>query len=110
VVGRSPTPSGAGFVGVLLIHLHFPDAASLKGKRRELQSVKAQLRTRMGLSVAEVDHQDKWQRATLAVALVSGSAGRLQADADRVCRWLDARFPQGVHVDRLLTSVSDLEG
>jgi uncharacterized protein len=110
VVGRSPTPTGAGFVGVLLIHLHFPDAASLKDKRRELQSLKAQLRTRMGLSVAEVDHQDTWQRTTLAVAMVSGSAGRLQADADRVCRWLDARFPQGVHVDRLLTSVSDLEG
>jgi uncharacterized protein len=99
-----------GFVGVLVIHLHFPDADSLKGKRRELQSVKAQLRTRMGLSVAEVGGQDTWQRSTLAAALVSGSASRLEADADRVCRWLDARFPQGVRVDRVLTSVSDLEG
>jgi uncharacterized protein YlxP (DUF503 family) len=99
-----------GFVGVLVIHLHFPDSASLKGKRSELQSVKAQLRTRMGLSVAEVDHQDSWQRATLTAALVSGSATRLQADADRICRWLDARFPQGVRIDRVLTSVSDLEG
>jgi hypothetical protein len=100
----------AGFVGVLLVQLHFPDTASLKGKRRELQSVKAQLRTRMGLSVAEIDHHDTWQRSTLAVALVSGSAGKLQSDADRICRWLDARFPQGVHVDRVLTSISDLEG
>jgi uncharacterized protein len=100
----------AGFVGVLVIHLHFPDSASLKGKRHELASVKAQLRTRMGIAVAEVDHQDTWQRATLTAALVSGSAARLQADADRVCRWLDERFPQGVRVDRVLTSVSDLEG
>jgi uncharacterized protein YlxP (DUF503 family) len=100
----------AGFVGVLLVQLHFPDTASLKGKRRELQSVKAQLRTRMGLSVAEIDHHDTWQRSTLAVALVSGSAGKLQTDADRICRWLDARFPQGVHVERVLTSISDLEG
>jgi uncharacterized protein len=100
----------AGYVGVLVIHLHFPEAASLKGKRRELSSVKAQLRTRMSLSVAEVDHQDTWQRATLTVALVSGSAARLEADADRVCRWLDARFPYGVRVERILTSVSDLGG
>jgi uncharacterized protein YlxP (DUF503 family) len=99
-----------GFVGVLVIHLHFPDSASLKGKRRELQSVKAQLRTRMGVAVAEVDGQDTWQRSTLTAALVSGSASRLEADADRVCRWLDGRFPQGVRVDRVLTSVSDLEG
>jgi uncharacterized protein len=98
------------FVGVLIIHVHFPDSASLKGKRRELHSVKAQLRTRLGVSVAEVDHQDTWQRATLAAALVSGSAARLQADADRLCRWLDARFPEAVRIERVLTSVSDLEG
>jgi uncharacterized protein YlxP (DUF503 family) len=98
------------FVGVLIVHLHFPESASLKGKRRELQSVKAHLRTRLAVSVAEVDHQDTWQRATLAVAMVSGSAARLHADADRLCRWLDARFPQGVRVERVLTSVSDLEG
>jgi uncharacterized protein len=98
------------FVGVLLIHLHFPDVASLKGKRSELQSVKAQLQTRMHVSVAEVDHHDTWQRSTLAAALVSGSPARLNEDADRVCRWLDARFPQGVRVERVLTSVSDLEG
>ena len=109
MVGQSPTPTGAGFVGVLIIHLHFPESSSLKDKRRELQSVKAHLRARMGVSVAEVDHQDTWQRATLAAALVSGSSTRLQAEADRVCRWLDARFPYGVRVERLLTSVSDLE-
>jgi hypothetical protein len=100
----------AGFVGVLIIHLHFPDSASLKGKRSELQSVKAHLRQRMGVSVAEVEHQETWQRATLAAALVSGSSRRLQEEADRVCRWLDARFPYGVRVERVLTSLSDLEG
>ena len=98
------------FVALLRIELHFPAAQSLKAKRSELQSVKAHLRTRMGVSVAEVDHQDTWQRATLAAALVSGSSRRLQEEADRVCRWLDARFPYGVRVERLLTSVSDLEG
>jgi uncharacterized protein len=110
VPGRSPAPTGDGFVAVLVIHLHFPEASSLKGKRHELQSVKAQLRTRMGISVAEVDHQDTWQRSTLTAALVGGSQSRLEADADRVVRWLESRFPQGVRVERVLASVSDLEG
>ena len=48
------------------IHLHFPEAGSLKAKRKELPSVKAQLHARLGVAVAEVDHQDPWQRATLA--------------------------------------------
>jgi hypothetical protein len=29
----------SAFAGLLLIHLHFPDAGSLKGKRKELQSL-----------------------------------------------------------------------
>ena len=98
------------YVALLLVDLHFPDAGSLKAKRKDVASVKAQLHGRLGCAVAEVDHQDTWQRATLAAALVSGSSRRLQEEADRVCRWLDARFPYGVRVERLLTSVSDLEG
>ena len=37
--------SQSGFVAVLVIDLHFPDAGSLKGKRKELSSIKAQLHT-----------------------------------------------------------------
>ena len=55
----------SGFVAVLVIHLHFPDAGSLKGKRKELSSIKTQLRVRLGVAVSEVDHQDTWQRSTL---------------------------------------------
>ena len=81
----------------------------MKAKRAGLNSVKAHLRQRMGASVAEVAHQDSWQRSTLAVALAGGSAGRCGDAADAICRALDARFPQGVRVERLLASWGDLE-
>jgi uncharacterized protein len=97
------------FVVLLQVHLHFPDAGSLKAKRSELNAVKAHLRQRMGASVAEVAHQDSWQRSTLAVELAGGSAGRCDDAADSICRALDARFPQGVRVERQLASWSDLE-
>jgi uncharacterized protein len=96
------------FVSVLTIELHFPDCASLKAKRRELQPVKAHLQGRVGAAVAEVGHQDQWQRATLVAALAGGSAGRLQEAADGVERWLDARFPHGARVERRLASLEDL--
>jgi uncharacterized protein YlxP (DUF503 family) len=102
--------SSSAFVLFLLIHLHFPDAGSLKGKRKELASVKAQLHTRLGLAVAEVDHQDLWQRATLAATMPGGSIVLLERIADNVERWLDARFPQGVRVERTVASIKDLEG
>lgn len=96
------------YVVLLTVHLHFPDAGSLKAKRKDLQSVKAQLHGRHGLTVAEVDHQDLWQRATLAAALTGSSPARLDEAADRVERWLEDRFPQGVRVERTLVSFDDV--
>jgi len=62
---------GSGYVGILSAELHFPENHSLKGKRKELLTVKAQLQRRFGAAVAEVDHHDVWQRARLTVACVA---------------------------------------
>jgi uncharacterized protein YlxP (DUF503 family) len=97
------------YVVLLQVHLFFPSSGSLKAKRAELNRVKAHLRNRHGASVSEVDHQDTWQRSTLAVALAGGSPGRCDAAADDVGRYLDAHFPEGVRVERRLASWSDLE-
>ena len=98
------------YVALLLIHLHFPDAESLKEKRKELSSVKAQLHTRLGVAVSEVDGQDTWQRSTLAGALTSGSFKQLAQAADHVEAWLLSRYPESVRVERSLTSFEDAGG
>jgi len=97
------------FVAVLRVHLHFPEAGSLKAKRSELNSLKAHLRQRHGASVAEVEHQDTWQRSTLAVVLAGRTATVAGERADDVGRYLDARLAQGARVDRRLVSWDDLE-
>ena len=99
----------SGFVALLVIDLHFPEAGSLKAKRRELSSIKAQLHTRLGAAVAEVDHQDLWQRSRLTAALTSGSLSALSTATDAVERWLLARCPEGVSVQRVIASVEDLQ-
>jgi uncharacterized protein YlxP (DUF503 family) len=98
------------YVALLLIHIHFPDSGSLKSKRKDLSSVKAQLHGRYGVTVAEVDGQDTWQRATLAAALTAGSMGTLASSTDRVERFLLDRFPECVRVERTLTSFDDAGG
>ena len=97
------------YVVLMRVHLFFPEVGSLKGKRAELNRVKALLRERLHTSCAEVGHQDSWQRSTLAIALAGGSARRCAEAADAICRALDARFPQGVRFERRLASWSDLE-
>jgi uncharacterized protein YlxP (DUF503 family) len=54
-----------------MVELHLPDVDSLKAKRHVLKGLKEKVRARFECSVAEVDHQDVWQRATLAIAYVS---------------------------------------
>jgi uncharacterized protein len=96
------------FVCLLEIHLHFPENGSLKGKRKELQSLKAQLHRRFGAAVSETDHHDLWQRATLTAALVGGRAAPLADAADSLERYVMGMFPDGVRVERALVSGEDL--
>ena len=100
--------SSSGFVAVLVIDLHFADAGSLKGKRKELSSIKAVLRGRLGAAVAETDHHDLWQRATISAALTGGSLRALTEAADKLERWLEARLPDGVRIERIVASVDEL--
>src|SRR5579875_2973888 len=102
--------SWGGYVAVMVIHLHFPDAGSLKAKRQELGSLKAQLRTRLGVSAAETEHQDTWQRATLVAALAGPDLRTLGATADTAERFVLARCPAGVRFERHIVSVEDLRG
>lgn len=65
-------------IGLLTLELHFPGARSLKDKRQVLRSLEQRLRNRFNVSVAEVAHQDLWQRATLAVVAVNTDHAHLE--------------------------------
>ena len=91
---------GAGYVGIISVELHFPENHSLKGKRKELLSVKAQLQRRFGASVAEVDHHDVWQRARLTMACVAREHRELQELLDGAERYLDGQAFELAQVER----------
>ena len=58
-------------IGVLTLELRLDESHSLKEKRHVVQSLKDRLRNKFNVSVAEIDHQDTWQRATLAAVTVA---------------------------------------
>ena len=101
------SPVTTGFVAILTVELHFPEAASLKDKRHFVRSAKDNLRNRFGASVAEVDHHDLWQRATLTVACTARSAHDAEELADGAERWLASGDWVLVRCDRLLVSPDD---
>jgi uncharacterized protein len=72
-------------IGLLSVELFIPHAQSLKDKRMVLRSIKDRLK-KFNVAVAEVEHQDVWQRAGLGVVAISTTTE---------------------HVDRELAAVAD---
>lgn len=64
-------------VGLVTLELHLSHARSLKDKRQILERLKSRLRARFNVSVAELDHQELWQRATVGIVSVSNTPGHL---------------------------------
>ena len=95
---------GAGYVGILSVELHFPEAGSLKGKRKFVKSAKAQLQNRFGAAVAEVDHHDLWQRSRLTVACVAREHREVETLLEEAVRYLNGQEFEVVRVDRELVA------
>jgi uncharacterized protein len=75
------------FVGLGRFEIFIPASASLKDKRRVIRPVTAVVRKKFNASVAEVDHQDLWQRTTIGVSCVAESTAhcvRVLREIERV--------------------------
>src|SRR5436190_5389787 len=64
------------FIGVLRLVFQIPGAASLKDRRRVVKSFKDRVRARLPVSLAEVGELERWQVATLGVAVVANESAR----------------------------------
>jgi len=93
------------FVAALRIELRIREAHSLKEKRHVVKSLTSQLARRFGVAVAEVDHQDLWNRATLGVAAVAPQASQL----DRILHTVERHVRDRSDVELLHVAVSHLE-
>ncbi len=88
-------------VGVMRIALEIPGARSLKDKRQVIRSFKERVKSRLSLSIAEVAHQDKLQRATFGVAVVSGDAAICEELLGQVTR-MASSLPNALVTDRAI--------
>jgi uncharacterized protein len=98
---------GSGYVGILSVELHFPDNRSLKGKRKELLSAKAELQRRFGASVAEVDHHDVWQRSRLTLTCAARGHAELIGLLDGAERFLASQAYELVRAEREVVTLDD---
>lgn len=93
------------YAAALRVELRIRDAHSLKEKRHVIKSVSSQVVRKFGVAVAEVDHQDLWNRATLGIAAVAPQASHL----DRILHTVERHLRERRDVELLAVAVSHLE-
>lgn len=90
-------------VGTLTVELFIGEAQTLKDKRRELRSIIERVKSRYNVSIAEVDRQDSYQRATLGVACVSNETAHVQSILSNVEKYLELQG--NTHVVSIKTEI-----
>jgi uncharacterized protein len=71
-------------IGLLTLEIHIADAQSLKDKRQVLRSLKDRLRAHYNVSVAELAHQDLWQRSQVGIVSISGDGKFLEESMETI--------------------------
>jgi uncharacterized protein YlxP (DUF503 family) len=77
-------------IGVLRLEIYLPFAGSLKDKRSALKSLKDRLRGKFNVAVAEVEPDEKWQRAWLGVSTVGTDRRFVDSYLSQVVEWVRA--------------------
>lgn len=79
-------------VGVCTIELRIREVRSLKGKRQVLKSITSRVKNKFNVAIAEVDYQDKWQRALLGVAVVSTAMDHANSILSKVVNFIESMY------------------
>ncbi len=103
----SQSASGAKMpVGLLLLQLQIPGCTSLKEKRSRLKPLLARLHREFNISTCEMDHQDSWQEAVIACAMVSSDAQIARKSLQHVANWVETSWPDVTVLDDHLDIIS----
>jgi uncharacterized protein YlxP (DUF503 family) len=76
-------------IGLLLLDCFMSESQSLKDKRRILSSLTERLRRQFNVAIAEVEYQDQWQRAQLAIVFVNTNWRMLQSSMSKLTEYID---------------------
>ena len=79
-------------VGVCRVELLIQMSHSLKGKRQIVKSLIGRIRSRFNVAVAEIDEQDKWQKAVLGIATVSNDGRFVNEVLSKVVRFIEQSY------------------
>ncbi|MFP3723650.1 DUF503 domain-containing protein [Priestia filamentosa] len=88
-------------IGYLTFEAIIYDAASLKEKRAVLQRIITRIKGKFNVSIAEIDHQDVWQRTSIGIVSISSAKNISERELYKLLEFVDS-FPE---IERTLTNI-----
>ena len=80
-------------VATCVVQLRLEAVFSLKEKRQILKSILARLPQHFNVAVAEVDYQDVWQTAVIALVTVGNDQAYLHGLLEKAVAWIERERP-----------------
>src|SRR5688572_20883530 len=77
------------FVCVARVTLEIPASGSLKAKRQVLRRITDRVKAKFNVALAEVEDNELWQRATLAMAVVGTERRHANEQMDKIFHYID---------------------
>ncbi len=88
-------------IGLLSIEIFLPFSHSLKEKRKVLNALKDRVKKKYNCAIAEIDFQDKWQRAKVGIITLNSQKGFV----DQVLQKILAEAEQGLEREILRSEI-----
>lgn len=79
-------------IAACTIELYLPGVRSLKEKRSILKPMLLQLRRRFEVASAEIEHQDRWQSAAIAVVAVANETRHVYTVLENAVHWIEDEY------------------
>lgn len=95
-------------IAKLIVELSIPHAQSIKDRRQVVRSIKDKLRHSFNVSVAELDDANLWNRATLGIVAISGSAAYLAGQMSEIDKAVQ-RLANSLSAELLETYVEQID-
>lgn len=99
------------FIGIARFEIFIPESRSLKDKRQVLRSITGTVQRKFHVSIAEVDHQDLWQRAAVGVSCVAESGSHCRKVLQEVEKAIGRAAIDGADIvdrEQVIVSMEDL--
>ncbi len=76
-------------VGICKIDFLIHGNHSLKGKRKVVKAIVGKVSSRFNISIAEVEHNDLWQRGSLGIAAIGNDEKFINSMLDKILNFID---------------------